>query len=306
MMFEFPLPAGRVRPISRVRGEQPRRCQRRTAGAAARRTARHKRRHRFGAAPRGDGYTLANVEQCDDGNMSEIDSCHTDCTTPYCGDGVIWQGVEDCEDGNLINTDACTNVCLDAACGDGFLWQGMETCDDGNQNNGDQCPLSCEPAFCGDGFKLQGVEECDDGDDDDDDGCDTLCIASADPQCFLAYNEFTGANRNKLQVGGGPFCDQQIGNGWLGAGWYRFTGAAGTQMSETVIPSNMCATHASGWLNGVHPTLEDGIVSRQVCFNWSGNTCNWNAQIQVVACIDYYLYNLPNTPVCSLRYCGQN
>jgi Notch-like protein len=43
-----------------------------------------------------------------------------------------------------------------------------------------------------------------------------------------------------------------------------------------------------------------------VCFNWSGNTCNWNAQIQVVACIDYYLYNLPNTPVCSLRYCGQN
>ena len=77
-------------------------------------------------------------------------------------------------------------------------------------------------------------------------------------------------------------------------------------MSETVIPTNMCATHAPGWLNGVHPGIEEGIVNRQVCFNWSGNNCNWNAQIQVVACPGYYLYYLPNTPVCNLRYCGQN
>jgi hypothetical protein len=69
-------------------------------------------------------------------------------------------------------------------------------------------------------------------------------IASADPQCFLAYNQFTDANRNKTQVAGGTFCDNVVANGWLGAGWYRFTGAAGTQMSESSIPTNMCATHA--------------------------------------------------------------
>jgi hypothetical protein len=41
-------------------------------------------------------------------------------------------------------------------------------------------------------------------------------------------------------------------------------------------------------------------------FHWSGNQCNWNANVQVVNCGEFYLYNLPNTPVCSLRYCGKN
>ena len=48
----------------------------------------------------------------------------------------------------------------------------------------------------------------------------------------------------------------------------------------------------------------DGVVSRQVCFNWSGNQCAWNAQVDIVACPDFYLYHLPNAPVCNLRYCG--
>jgi cysteine-rich repeat protein len=191
-------------------------------------------------------------------------------------------------------------------CGDGIVYQGMEGCDDGNAEDGDQCTNACSVAVCGDGVTQDGVEECDDGNDNENDGCDSQCIASADPQCFLAYNQFSSADRNKNQIGGSVFCDTAIGNGWLGAGWYRFTGAAGTQMSETSIPTNQCGTHAPGWLNGVHPTLADGIVARQVCFNWSGNSCNWQAQVQVVACPGFYLYNFPNTPVCNLRYCGQN
>jgi cysteine-rich repeat protein len=253
----------------------------------------------------GDGIIQAG-EQCDDNNMIISDECPA-CQLAFCGDGYIQAGVEMCDDGNLESTDACTSpLCEPGVCGDGIVYAGLEGCDDGNAEDGDPCTNACTVAFCGDGVTLDGVEECDDGNNVEDDGCDSQCIASADPQCFLAYNTFSDANRNKTQVAGGRFCDNVNANGWLGAGWYRFTGAAGTRMSETVIATQMCATHAPGWLNGVHPTLADGVVARQVCFNWSGNQCNWNSMIQVVACPGYYLYNLPITPTCSLRYCGEN
>jgi cysteine-rich repeat protein len=142
--------------------------------------------------------------------MAQTDSCHNDCTDPYCGDGFIWQGVEDCEDGNMINTDACTSACLDAACGDGFLWQGMETCDDGNQNNGDLCPGSCEPAFCGDGFTQMGVEECDDGNQVEDDACTTNCESNYIPLGTILLGGSSYSNINTaLNTVGEPFMVMQ-------------------------------------------------------------------------------------------------
>ena len=50
-------------------------------------------------------------------------------------------------------------------------------------------------------------------------------------------------------------CDNQ-----LAEGWYRFVGAAGTKMPTTRVPAYRCGTHWSGWLNGSHPTVEDGEV----------------------------------------------
>ena len=253
----------------------------------------------------GDGIEQAG-EQCDDGNTDTTDACPA-CQLAFCGDGYIQADVETCDDGNTESNDACTSpFCEPAACGDGIVWEGMEACDDGNDVDGDACTNACTVAVCGDGIVQDGVEECDDGNANDDDGCDSQCVALADPQCFLPYNQFTMANRNRNQVGGGRFCDQSLGNEWQGPGWYRFTGASGTQLADSVVPSNQCATHASGWLNGAHPSFADGIVDRQVCFNWSGNQCNWNANIQVVACPGFYLYNLVNTPACQLRYCGQD
>jgi hypothetical protein len=151
------------------------------------------------------------------------------------------------------------------------------------------------------------VEQCDDGNMIDNDACGNDCMPNANAQCFAPYTTFNAADRNMATVGGGPYCDQNGGpnpTGWSGPGWYRFSGPAGTQMSTALIPTNRCATHAPGWLNGAHPIPSDGIVARTVCFNWNGNQCNWQAQIQVVACPGYYLYNLVDTPVCYLRYCG--
>jgi len=86
--------------------------------------------------------------------------------------------------------------------------------------------------------------------------------------------------------------------------WYRFTGAAGTRMPTSCVPKHYCGTHAPGWLSGSHPTKIGETVNAKVCFHWSGNCCNWNANIQIKRCNGFYVYRLARTPVCWLRYCG--
>jgi cysteine-rich repeat protein len=255
----------------------------------------------------GDGI-LQGGEQCDDGNDVTTDECPA-CQLAFCGDGFLQAGLEICDDGNLESDDACiASFCTPAECGDGHLQVGVEECDDGNVVAVDDCTDTCANPFCGDGIKHEGVEECDDGDADPDNGCDPDCIAHGDPQCFLPYVSLNLANRNVTSVNQIVICDQNNSDGQFnGLNWYRFEGAAGTHMPDGAPPAEYsCGTHAPGWIDGDHPGLADGAVDRTVCFAWSGNQCSWNQVIQVVACPDYYLYHLPNTPVCSLRYCGQD
>ena len=94
-------------------------------------------------------------------------------------------------------------------------------------------------------------------------------------------------------------CDR----GALVPGWYRFNGTAGSKMPSYCVPKSMCNTDATGWLNGVHPTLHEGVVSRTVCFHWSGNCCNWAVTIQLRNCGEFFVYNLTNPGRCHLRYC---
>ena len=75
-------------------------------------------------------------------------------------------------------------------------------------------------------------------------------------------------------------------------------------MPTACVPINRCNTRATGWLNGNHPTVADGQVTRQVCFHWSSNCCYWLTNIQVRNCGEYFVYLLSGTPACSLRYCG--
>ncbi len=254
----------------------------------------------------GDGI-IQDGEQCDDGDMDTADECPA-CQLAFCGDGYIQAGIEVCDDGNLESNDGCiAPLCIPAECGDGHVYEGMEECDDGNTEATDACTDVCGMPYCGDGIKHEGVEECDDGNADNDDGCDDQCIAHGDPQCFLPYTSLNLANRNVTAVNQIVICDQNGGDGqFTGLNWYRFEGAAGTMMPEVAPQEYACGTHAPGWLNGAHPDLADGPVQKQVCFHWSGNNCLWNTMITVVACPDFYLYQLPNTPVCSLRYCGTN
>ena len=76
----------------------------------------------------------------------------------------------------------------------------------------------------------------------------------------------------------------------LAAGWYRFNSTAGSKMPAICIPKKRCNAHASGWLNGAHPSPQEGIVNRIVCFNWNSNCCNWQTSIRVRNCGLFYVY----------------
>ena len=96
-----------------------------------------------------------------------------------------------------------------------------------------------------------------------------------------------------------PDCDNGIG-----PGWFRFEGTAGKRMPTLCPPKFRCGTHAPAWLNGEHPTVADGQVTRKVCFHWTSDCCYWSTDIEVRNCGSYYVYYLSGTPACWLRYCG--
>ncbi|XP_066279059.1 oncoprotein-induced transcript 3 protein-like [Branchiostoma lanceolatum] len=117
---------------------------------------------------------------------------------------------------------------------------------------------------------------------------------------YIVLNEVS-RNVQEANSGNADGCD----SGFAGE-WYRFMGAAGNVMPTQAPPSvHRCGTDAPMWMNGQHPTLANGEVSRQACAYWGGNTCNWQATIQVRACSGgYFVYKLPAAPACSLAYCG--
>ncbi|KAL9961264.1 hypothetical protein ACROYT_G030173 [Oculina patagonica] len=125
----------------------------------------------------------------------------------------------------------------------------------------------------------------------------TSCEIQA-PEC-LNYQILTEANRKVTSKSGNYICDRPIG-----PDWFRFQGDAGTKMPTTCPEIYYCDTHAPGWINGEHPTVGEGKVTRQACFHWSGNCCYFKTNIEVRNCGAYYVYYLKDTPGCTLRYCG--
>ena len=121
----------------------------------------------------------------------------------------------------------------------------------------------------------------------------------ADP-CYH-YENLSDANRKisyQTPVGS-ELCDSSFSGGW-----YRFVGAAGTKMPTTRVPAYRCGTDFSGWLNGAHPTVEDGEVQRPVCFSGRPSGCKHSKDIFVKNCGSHYIYKLLKPLTCSSRYCG--
>lgn len=88
-------------------------------------------------------------------------------------------------------------------------------------------------------------------------------------------------------------------------GWYRFVGAAGTRMPDKCIRRHRCNTVLSGWLNDDHPSVEDGEISRRVCFSQLPyGCCRFILDISVINCGSYYIYRFVTPPKCPGRYCS--
>ena len=87
----------------------------------------------------------------------------------------------------------------------------------------------------------------------------------------------------------------------LVTGWYRFHGAAGDRMQDKCVLMFRCSTEMPGWLNGSHPTVAEGAVTRSVCYSDYSGCCYYSNIIKVKNCSSYYVYELPRT---NRRYCG--
>ena len=55
----------------------------------------------------------------------------------------------------------------------------------------------------------------------------------------------------------------------LVSGWYRFQSSSYAKMLDQCVSPRKCLTVVTGFLNGLHPIIVDGIVDREACFHES-------------------------------------
>jgi hypothetical protein len=100
--------------------------------------------------------------------------------------------------------------------------------------------------------------------------------------------------------GGVEECDIGVAGG---EGWYRFAGEGGSRMPVEPQVAYDCGTDAPGWINGTHPAEWGATTTVNVCYHWSGADCNWDNDIRVTNCGQYYAYELAAPPTGCLAYC---
>ncbi|XP_073252207.1 uncharacterized protein [Porites lutea] len=256
----------------------------------------------------GDEKTCSDIDECSTNSHScdvnavcnnTVGSYACACTAGFTGDGFTCTDVDECSTNDHSCRDAnavCTNTVGSYACackagytGDGRTCNDVDECTSGLHschkfasctNTIGSYSCSCQQHFNGDGKNCQHpVSECQN------------------------YGSLNSGDRKITYPNYQGYCDSAIG-----PGWFRFEGSAGTRMPTSCPPTYRCNTYATGWLNGGHPTVADGQVSRTACFQWSGNCCLWSTNIKVRNCGSYYVYYLSGTAGghCNLRYCGTN
>ena len=80
-------------------------------------------------------------------------------------------------------------------------------------------------------------------------------------------------------------------------------------METSCTPQKRCNAEVTTWIDGTHPTVADGQVSRKVCFRYGDgdDNCCWRfTNIQVRNCSSFHVYYLKSVPSANgnARYCG--
>ncbi len=131
-----------------------------------------------GTEPATTEMTLDSTSSTSSGSSSSTAGTASETTTTtdvgVCGDGLV-EGDEECDDGDLDDLDECSNACALAVCGDGLVQQGdglMESCEPpGEASCGDNCVWST----CNNGA-LDPGEECDPSVAGQDEICEPFCM----------------------------------------------------------------------------------------------------------------------------------
>lgn len=86
--------------------------------------------------------------------------------------------------------------------------------------------------------------------------------------------------------------------------WYRFVSEAGGELATKAPETHSCGATSPIWMNGPHPTVEEGTVNRTACtIGGRGRTCVYSFSIKVRNCSGFYIYKLREPQRCSL-YCA--
>jgi len=150
--------------------------------------------------------------------------------------------------------------------------------------------------------------------------CSKNCIKQDKPdlpyQCseYMVMDESDRSVRNGgCGYNGGEqcYCDSEDSRyitspRWQGAGFYRLMSSAGTKLTESYLGEFHCGTAAPGWLRGEHPQDIGVEKTMTVCFVYRDYECYMQSDITVTNCNGYYVYYLPETPSCRMRYCASN
>lgn len=77
-------------------------------------------------------------------------------------------------------------------------------------------------------------------------------------------------------------------------------------MATSCVPANHCGTLLPGWMAGIHPDVEEGVVDRFVCFSIKQICCMTSVSMRVRNCGGFYVYKLDVMPSLgnSFRLCG--
>ncbi|KAL7869927.1 hypothetical protein AOLI_G00139150 [Acnodon oligacanthus] len=124
--------------------------------------------------------------------------------------------------------------------------------------------------------------------------------SSVDP--CSSYTDLNDTWRSSTDSTTTSHCDGSLN--WVD--WYRlFYQGQSAKMPETCVSPYGCSTGTPLWLNGSHPSLQDGVVVRQICGSSFSDCCYFKSlPIRVKACPgNYYVYEFARPNFCNAAYC---
>ncbi|XP_025079698.1 uncharacterized protein LOC112555480 [Pomacea canaliculata] len=134
-------------------------------------------------------------------------------------------------------------------------------------------------------------------------------VAALDDPCLSGnYNNLTDVHRSISYQTTYPdplLCDIN-----LVSGWYRFVIDTESKMPESCVDRMHCGTSVPIWLRGTHPSVSDGIQTRQACANFETEDtshipcCAQAINIGVKNCNGFFVYFLHPPPICPVAYCA--